>query len=815
MLEPYRVLDLTDERGQLAGLILAHLGAEVIAVEPPGGTSSRRLAPFARRGADPERSLWHWSYNRGKKSVVLDLSADRDRALLSALAGTADIVFDSGAADVDLAALRAANPRLITASVSPFGHDGPRAHWPATDLTVWAAAGPLLLAGDADRAPVRTTTPQSWQHAAGEAADAALVALLERERSGLGQDVSVSAQLAGMQATQCAILAEAIGGTPSQRVAGGGNFGGLEFRIVWPAADGHVTIAFLFGVSLGPFTRRLMEWIHEEGGCDTATRDKDWIDYGMALHNGTESAEEYARVRGLVEAFTSSKTKAELLEGAVARKLLIAPIYTIDDVAASEQMRARDFWEDVELPQADGRAVRFPGRFAKADRTELPVLGPPPRLGQHQALLDELRPGPPGGRRSSEPPGAARPPNGSSRPPELPLDDLKVVDFCWAVAGPLMTRFLADFGATVVRVESSTSIDVGRTVGPFIGDEPGTDNSAIYNNLNAGKLSIALDLSKPEGLEVVKDLVRWADVLTESFAPGVMARIGLDDETLRDLNPDLVAIHSSIMGQTGPLAAFAGIGTMGAAITGFYNLTGWPDRLPAGPFSAYSDYVAPRFGLAAILAAVAKRRRDGHGLVLDFSQAEAATHFLSPTLLDHFVNGTSPTRAGNDDLNLAPHGVFPAAGDDQWVAIACPDDDAWRRMAAWLGRDDLAALDVAARLSRRRELNDLLAARTAALDASGVAEELAGRGIAAYPVQSSAAAVADPQLQHLGHFVEVEHPGHGITTVEGPRARLSRTPGRVAWAGPPISHHAYEVLEGLLGYDADRIAEIAMAEALE
>ncbi|MDH3684190.1 MAG: CoA transferase, partial [Acidimicrobiia bacterium] len=705
--------------------------------------------------------------------------------------------------------LRAANPRLITASISPFGDDGPRADWPASDLTVWAAAGPLLLAGDADRAPVRTTTPQSWQHAAGEAADAALVALWERQTSGRGQHVSVSAQLAGMQATQCAILADAIGGTSSQRVAGGGNFGGLEFRIVWPAADGHVTIAFLFGASLGPFTARLMEWICEEGGCDEAIRDKDWVDYGMALHNGTETAEDYANVRSLVEAFTSKKTKAELLEGAVARKLLIAPIYTIDDVASSEQMRARGFWEDVEVPQAEtGETIRFPGRFARADRAELPFLGPPPRLGEHQSLLDGLdveRP---------EDPGEVAPTTSGSAISAAPLDGLKVLDFCWAVAGPLMTRFLADFGATVVRVESSANIDVGRTVGPFIDDEPGPDNSAIYNNLNAGKHSIALDLAKPEAIDVVEDLVRWADVLTESFAPGVLGRIGLDDETLRQLNPELVVIHSSIMGQTGPLAAFAGIGTMGAAITGFYNLTGWPDRLPAGPFSAYSDYVAPRFAIAAILAALDRRRRDGDGLILDFSQAEAATHFLSPTLLDHFVNGTSPIRAGNDDRNLAPHGVFPTAGDDQWVAVACPDR-AWERLAGWLERPELADLDLGARQARGDELHGLITARTSARSGDEVAEELAALGVAAYPVLGSAAALADPQLRHVGHFIEVDHPGHDTTTVEGPRARLSRTPGSVTWAGPPISHHAYDVLEGLLGYDADRIAEIAIAEALE
>ncbi|MDA3040829.1 MAG: CoA transferase, partial [Actinomycetota bacterium] len=700
-------------------------------------------------------------------------------------------------------ALRAANPRLVTVSISAYGDSGPRSHWPATELTVWASSGALAIAGDADRPPVRVSAPQGWLHAAGEAADAALVALWERGRSGLGQHVSISAQLASMQATQSAVLAAAIGGTSSRRSAGGGSFGALQFRIVWPARDGHVTIAFLFGASLGVFTRRLMEWIHEEGFCDEATRDKDWIQYAVLLDEGTESQDEYTRVRNVVETFTASRTKAELLEGAIRRKLLIAPINTVVDSAESEQLAARGFWVDIDM--GEGELVRFPGAFVSCDRVELPVLERPPRIGEHQSLLDDLPEVDAGSARHSD----------TDDEPAAALAGLKVLDLCWAVAGPLMTRFLADFGATVVRVESSTTIDVGRTVGPFVANQVGTENSAIYNNLAAGKQSIALDLGKPEGLEVVKDLIRWADVLTESFAPGVMARLGLDDDTLRELNPELIAIHSSIMGQTGPLASFAGIGTMGAAITGFYDLTGWADRLPAGPFSAYTDYVAPRFGVAAVLAALEHRSRGGGGQILDFSQAEGATHFLTPALLDWFTNGVALSRMGNADLVAVPHGVYRAAGDDCWVAVACPDDASWEALAALIGCPALAGLGSDARRARVEEIDAAISAWTSGRDADEVAETLAAAGVAAYPVQNAPEAAADPQLAHLGHFVEVGHPTHGTTVVEGPRARLSRTPGHVTEAGPPIGHHAFEVLQEILGYDVDRISEIAVAEALE
>ncbi|MGF1598874.1 MAG: CaiB/BaiF CoA transferase family protein [Acidimicrobiales bacterium] len=805
MLTPYRVLDLADERGQLAAFILAQLGADVIAVEPPGGTSSRHCAPYAGGVPDPERALWHWSYNRGKRSVVIDLTTEQGRSDLERLAATADIVIDTGSAGVDLDALRAGNPRLVTVRISAFGDDGPRAHWPATELTVWASSGPLAIAGDADRPPVRVSSPQGWLHASGEAADAALVALWERERSGTGQHVSVSAQLASMEATQSCALATVIGGTPSKRSAGGGSFGALKFRIVWPASDGHVTIAFLFGASLGVFTRRLMHWIHEEGFCDEATRDKDWINYAVLLDEGTESQEEYTRVREVVEQFTSSRTKAGLLEGAIRRKLLIAPINTIADAAASEQLAARGFWADVDV--GEGEVVRFPGAFISSDRTEQPSMGRAPRLGEHQSLLDDLGP-----RRA---PAAGRPMSVDAEPGAGALAAVKVLDLCWAVAGPLMTRFLADFGATVVRVESSTNLDVARTVGPFIADQVGTENSAIYNNMAAGKLSIALDLSKPEGIEVVKDLIRWADVLTESFAPGVMARLGLDDDTLRDLNPELVAIHSSIMGQTGPLSGFAGIGTMGAAITGFYDLTGWSDRLPAGPFSAYTDYVAPRFGIAALLAALDHRRRGGGGQILDFSQAEGATHFLTPALLDWFTNGVLRSWMGNADLNAVPHGVYRSVGEDSWIAVACVDGAAWSALADVIGRSDMGDLDLEARRARIEEIDAAITEWTSVRRADEAAEVLAAAGVAAYRVQNAPELADDPQVAHLGHFVEVSHPSHGTTVVEGPRARLSQTPGRVTESGPPIGHHAFEILHEILGYDVVRISELAIAEALE
>ena len=276
-----------------------------------------------------------------------------------------------------------------------------------------------------------------------------------------------------------------------------------------------------------------------------------------------------------------------------------------------------------------------------------------------------------------------------------------MLDFTWVVAGPLTTRLLADHGATVVRIESEKRLDAVRAGGPFLAGLTGVEDSAGWHNYAAGKHSLQLDSPTPQPQPVVVDLVRWADLVIESFTPGVIPALGFGYDVLRAINPAVVMCSTSLMGQTGPLAQFSGFGNLAAALTGFYEITGWPDRRPAGPFLAYTDYVAPRFAALAALAAVDHARRTGEGQYVDIAQGEAALHLLAPALLDWTINGRVVTRRGNDDATCVPHGVYPGAGTDRWVAIACQDDAQWRRLAAVIGRDDLADLTATDRRTRR------------------------------------------------------------------------------------------------------------------
>ncbi len=791
MLSDYRILDLTDDRGLIGGMILADLGADVIAIEPPDGNPARRRGPFADGSNDGEieDSLVWQSYARGKRSVVLDLESDEGKAQFIELARSADALIESadvGAMDalgLGYDALSAVSPGLVHVAITPFGSSGPKAGWAATDITVAAAAGPMIQSGDKDRPPLRVGLPQTALHAGAEAALGVLMGLHERKRSGLGQYVDVSAQAAYAQATQSGILAAANNSGQFLRSAVGAALGPLEIRLFWPCKDGHVAITYLFGAAIGPFTDRLMQYALEEGYCDQATRDKDWLNYTNLILTGQEPITEYLRCCDVVGALCADKTKAELFQVAQERRLLIVPVSTMDDLDENEHLAARSYWREVE---SGGQAVKFPGPFARLSETPIEYGRPAPMLGEHtDEVLAETR-------------SAARLNPANAATPNLPpLSGLKMLDLMWVMAGPAGTRALCDFGVSSVRIESSTRIDTARTLQPFIDDEATQpEGSAMFHNMNAGKRMMTVDPANPQGRELILDLVRWADIVTESFTPRAMRGWDLTWETIHEVNPRAIMMSSCLMGQDGPLAEFAGFGNLAAAFAGFTPLCGWPDRSPAGPFGAYTDYVAPRFASAALLAALDERDRTGQGQYIDVSQMEAAIHFLTPAFLQYRLTGEKWLADGNNDPDMSPHGVFPSEGEDRWVAIACRNDA------------DRAALDS---VLNGEALEDWTAARSA----EDAMNTLQAAGVPAHAVQDSAACFADPQLQHRNHFVELDHPTQGRSVVEGARIVFGRAPAGRPTVAPTMGADNDHVLREILGYTDDQIIELVASGALQ
>ena len=833
MLSPFRVLDLTDERGHLCGAILAQMGADVIAVEPPEGSPARRLAPFAGDVEHPERSLHHWAYNRGKRSVVLDVATHDGAARLRELAAAADILIESAgpghmeALGLGYGELSEINPELVYVSISPFGSEGPKADWAVSDLTLQAAAVNMAMTGDSDRAPLRTggLFPQAFHNAASEAAGAALIALWERQTvSGLGQHVDMSAQQSMNQACQSYALSTPLGATPPTRHAGGVLVEGLHVQLMWPCKDGHASVTFLFGPGFRAFTQSLMDWVCEEGFCDEATRDKNWTEYAMMLLDGREPISEYERLKQVLADFFATKTKAELLDAAMSRRVLITPVWTADEVVHSHQLAAREYWETVTQESGEGSPVevRYPGSYARFSATPMRPLGPPPRLGEHtDEVLAELDAASASTRPRIEATGADV--SAQTASTARPLENVKVLDFMWAMAGPAAARVLADYGADIIRVESETRLEVARSLQPFRDDIGDPEYSALYNNMNAGKRGICLDMSKAAALDVIWDLIDWADVIVESFSPKGMAGFGMGWEQVRQRRPDVIMASSCLMGQTGPLAMLAGFGTMAAAISGFFFPVGWPDRAPCGPFGAYTDYTSPRWLVAAVMGALEHRRRTGEGQYIDMSQAESALHLLAPAVLDRTVNGRVAHRVGNRDRHIAPQGVYQTAAseqfeavvpDDDWIAISCVDDEQWQSLAALMGRGDLGDLTLAERHERHDELDELISAWVRGHDGVTLMHRLQDVGVAAHIVQNSPEYTADPQVLHRGQQIEVPHAKQGTTIVDASRFQLSRTPADVTYGGPTLGEHTFDILTEVLGYDSDRIAELAVAELL-
>jgi crotonobetainyl-CoA:carnitine CoA-transferase CaiB-like acyl-CoA transferase len=394
LLSPYRVLDLTDERGILCGKILADLGADVIQIEPPAGSSARRLGPFYEDEAHPDRSLFWWSYAANKRSITLNPSCRDGRALLKRLVSSAHFFIESfppghlehlGLGYDTLAAI---NPALIVVSVTPFGQDGPYAQYRAADLNGMAMAGFMYLTGDPDRPPARVGVPHFYLHGAAAGATGAMIAHAQRVLSGQGQHVDVSCQEAVARTLASAPQLFAIEKTVIRRQGSYRQTGDTTFmRITWPCKDGFVNFQLSGGAGAGRSVNNLIQWMEEEGLGDPAITGLDWTTLGYGMIN----KELLDRVVPPVERFLMSHTKAELFEGAVKRRILLFPVATARDIMQNTQLQARGYFRQVSHPDL-GIPITFPGPFVRASATPLELRRLAPKVGEHntEIYLNEL-----------------------------------------------------------------------------------------------------------------------------------------------------------------------------------------------------------------------------------------------------------------------------------------------------------------------------------------------------------------------------------------------------------------------------------------
>lgn len=814
MLETYRVLDLTDVRGQLGGMILGDLGADVIRVEPPGGSEARRVGPFADDGPEGPCSLSFAAYNRNKRSIQLDPATDEGRAMFLDLVRGSDIVLDSGhpalldAVGLHHEVLREANPQIVQVRVTPYGNDGPHAKLPAADLSVAAMGGPMSLQGESDRPPLRISVPQVWRHAGAEAAVAALIGHARARTTGAGVFVDVSAQSAMTWTMLQAMTAAAIRGFDYERNGSVAQLGPREVPIVHPAKDGHVCGPVIWGQ-----LAKLVPWMKEAGAIDDAWLAREqWEDYDYRLFRSEGFAIEPIELSGKVDAFLAKLTKETIFSRGLELGVTLAPIMSIEELLTFPQLLARQYFQDVELP--NGLTCKAPGRFAKLSGGKVGNERRAPFVGEHTAeVLAELK-----GELNKTP----RQPARSDLPSNqlaLPLEGLKVADFSWVGVGPITGKCLADHGADVIRVESTTRADALRTAGPYKDNIDGWNRSQFFGEFNTSKRSLTLDLRHERAGEVTTRILEWADVVIESFTPGTVDRLGIGYEAAKVIDSGIIYVSTCLAGQTGPLAHMAGYGYHAAALAGFYGLTGWEDSAPSGPWNAYTDTIAPRFLTATLLAAIDHHRRTGEGQYIDLSQIEASLHFLAPELLEIQATDRRFTRNGNRSRDAAPQGAYPCAGDDEWIAIAIENDGQWRALQHLLGDPQWARsanyATANGRIESQDSIDEHLAAWTKDRAPEDAMAQLTGAGIPAGHVQRSSDLLKDPQYKHRGFHRYLEHGEMGRVPYSGHQYRISGYDHGARKPAPLIGEHSFEILTESLGLSAEQVADLMANQVIE
>jgi benzylsuccinate CoA-transferase BbsF subunit len=400
------------------------------------------------------------------------------------------------------------------------------------------------------------------------------------------------------------------------------------------------------------------------------------------------------------------------------------------------------------------------------------------------------------------------------------FSDLTVIAFGWAVVGPLTMKIFADYGATVIRIETARRPCVLRTSAPFKDNEPGLNRAGYFNHFSANMLSMSLNMTHPRGVALAKELIGRADIVMENYTPRVMEGWGLGYEDLKSIKPDIIMVRQNGFGTEGPYRNLAAFGMILAAIAGIPNFIGWPDRepLPVG-VGAYTDCISPRFASAALIAALDYRERTGKGQLIDLSQFETALYFILPGLLDAAVNDSEPVRTGNAVPYAAPHNVYPCKGEERWCTIAVSADEQWAELCKVMSKteyiEDPRFDTLAHRKANEKAVDEIIKAWTRERTPEEVMTTLQAAGVPAGVVENAADIFSDPQLRYRRIFWPMEHSEMGMFHHLGASAELSKSPAQAQMPSPCLGEHNEYILTKVLGKTDEEFIELLTQGVLE
>jgi crotonobetainyl-CoA:carnitine CoA-transferase CaiB-like acyl-CoA transferase len=786
-LDGVRVVDTTDERGEMCGRILADLGAEVVRVEPPGGAPSRRVPPW-----HGDRGLFFALRNLNKSSVGLDPDSPADATAWRALLGEADIWVESSRpgrapAGMDPVAVAREVPGLVVVSVTDFGHTGPYRDHAGSDPVLVALSGMLFRAGVPELPPVLPPGNLAYDVAGVMAAFAALTGLWHRLRRGTGAHIDLSVMEACAQTTDWGLTSYSFirqfGAYAEIRNGGGPIYN------VYPCKDGYVRASVV--------TKREWHRIREWLGDPEFLMDPHW-DTGAARIEARDVLEPLYR-----ELF-ARYTKIELSMEGQRRGLGITPLLEPSDVLVAEHFARRGSFRAG--PVIDGLAGPVPDGFLTIDGARAGVRSPAPEAADRaptfswapRAPLPDPVPAP------RPVVGGDRAPAGASAPPR-PFAGIRVLDFGVAGATPEIARLLAEYGAESIRVESRLRPDLFRVI-------QGGEMSAVFASSNRSKQSFGVDFATSEGQDLVLELVRQADVVVENLPPGTMERLGLSWSDLSAVNSGLVMLSSQLMGRGGPWEDWRGYGANTQPVGGLTHLWSFPDTGPVGANVAFPDHVVGRLGTVAVLAGLLRRARTGAGGYIEIAQVETVLNLLGDLYLKEALEPGSVRPRGNESDRGFPWGVYPCAGEQRWCVITCRDDHDWAALVKALGSPPWATApglaDEAGRRARAADVESHLAEWTSRRTDREVMEVLQGQGVPAGMMMYMSDEPEDPHLQARGYLREVDQTGLGPVLFEGPAFRSAAIPDVDLFPAPLLGEHTREICRDLLGMDDERVGAL-------
>ena len=783
-----RVIELGDIPASYATRQLADLGADVIKVEPAGGDPSRLLPPFAGNVKHAERSLTFINANANKRSIMLDLEGESDREIFAKLLASANLLVEAtplgylekfGFSDEFF---RERSPQLVIVSLTPFGRTGPYRHYKGSDAIANASGGFLYGQGDNSKGQCTAPSHLAYQMAGSMAALLGLAGVRHARVTGTGQRIDMSLQEA-LTFCNSSSVARYSRENRLERRPGATAYGGAGTNI-YRCKDGRYVH---FTTNMPHMWKEFAQnWMTSR-----VLAGPQWENPRYRDEHSEEVAQAFAEFIGQFGA-------DEFANQAQARHLAAAPLNTIGQFVNCKQNGDREWMQDLDHPVIG--KYKAPGAPMRLSLTPMRVRRPAPLLDQHRnEILLELE---------KLPANTLKVVDKGAREPMLA--GLRMADLTQQYAGPLGTELLAYYGMEVVKIETGTIPSKER-------------EAAVHACMNRAKLGCTLNLRNGEGKELFKQLVAKSDVVVDNFSSGVLERLGFSFEVLQQINPGIVQAVMPGWGLTGPLKSWVAWGWQLLAYTGIMRLWGYPESpMETRCKIAWPDRVGSVTMALGVLAALEYQARTGKGQFIEAGMLEAQGAMMGPAILDYTVNGNQWDALGYREILgecYAPYGVYPCAGEDNWIIIACANDEEWRAMVNLIGKSSWAAdgqfIAQAGRQEHRQELDQKLAQWTRKCTAKQAFRLLQEAGVAAGIPSSGEDLFHDIHLRARGHIVETQAQPWGKITHHGLPGIPSLSAADAARPAPWIGADNDLVFGVILGLSREKIEELKQREAIK